>query len=790
MLRLCFIKQLGGKMRLIKADIKNFRKLKNCSLSFSADQTILVGANNSGKTSAIKAFKLFLYEKGASENFKYTDFTFDNWNILNQRANTWFDEKVTMIVEEELREWQQYCPTMDLNIEVMPHEIHHVIDFLPSLDWDGGLVGLRFRLEPKNIEELRADFVSVCNENKRIIGTNTHIGIQDIWPNNNIQEFLSRYLDKYFKVKSYVIDPLNPHLDEISLEKNDALKGLIKVSVIDDDAGFFNSNGAKDLLSNIIQKYYKTHFENDDRVKTENDLRAIKAVNDSKIVFDSTLAETFSKILEEVKELGYPGSKNDPNISISSKINQIESLGHEGAIRFKINNDEGEEVRIPEALNGLGFRRLISITLELINFRESWLRTNKLDQASIEPLHLVLIEEPEAHLHAQVQQVFIKKAHDTLCLDLPHHCNCQLLVSTHSSYLAKELDFSNLRYFKRKNNDLIPHAEVIDLSKTFEESVPQNSKFVTRYIQTTHCDLFFANGVILVEGDAERLLVPHFIKSGFKSLNQSYISILSVGGAHAHRLRNLIEKLDLPCLVITDLDSVKKENVGRKNKESFEKIISDLKESNGVFTEYKSIFNKISAPDLVYNNDGSIKMVESKTIPDVSKGLLTNNTTLRNWVPKLKLVDELLFLEPERKIDKNTRVCFQTPIDISFKEEIKTVYPYTFEESIYFENLNVINNQFTTKKIKNSSKVRATGVLYKMLKAEENDDFNDYRSDIFAALEKNKVDMAMDLIYGLDPQELQTPQYIKEGLEWLQKMIIGTVVENEKKVAGDQDVAA
>src|SRR5690606_33769120 len=124
-------------------------------------------------------------------------------------------------------------------------------------------------------------------------------------------------------------------------------------------------------------------------------------------------------------------------------------------------------------------------TLELINFRESWLRTNKLDQASIEPLHLVLIEEPEAHLHAQVQQVFIKKAHETLCLNLPNHCNCQLLVSTHSSYLAKELDFSNLRYFKRKNHDLIPHAEVIDLSKTFEEDALQNSKFVTRYIQTT-----------------------------------------------------------------------------------------------------------------------------------------------------------------------------------------------------------------------------------------------------------------------------------------------------------------
>lgn len=777
-------------MKIEKAEIKNFRKLKDCSISFSSEQTILVGANNSGKTSAIKALKLFLSEKDQGDTFKYTDFTFDNWSSLNERAINWLNENSIMSKEEEEQEWNRYCPVLDLIIDVESSEIHHVIDFLPSLDWDGGFVGLRFRLEPKNIEDLRADFVEVCKENKRIIGANTHIDIQDIWPYNNIQEFLSRYLDKYFKIKTYIIDPLNPCTDEILLEKTDPLKGLIKVSVIDDDAGFFNSNGAKDLLSNIIQKYYKTHFDNDDRVKTENDLRAIKAVNDSKIVFDSTLAETFSKVLEEVKELGYPGSKNDPNISISSKVNQIESLGHEGAIRFKINNDEGDEVRIPEALNGLGFRRLISITLELINFRESWLRTNKLDQASIEPLHLVLIEEPEAHLHAQVQQVFIKKAHETLCLNLPNHCNCQLLVSTHSSYLAKELDFSNLRYFKRKNHDLIPHAEVIDLSKTFEEDALQNSKFVTRYIQTTHCDLFFANGVILVEGDAERLLVPHFIKNEFKNLNQSYISILSVGGAHAHRLRNLIEKLDLPCLVITDLDSVKKENVGKKNRASFEKFISDLKVSEGKFFEYRHIVNKIWKPEFTYNNDGTIKMNESKTIPDVNKGLLTNNTTLRNWIPKLKSIDELLFLDYGKKLEKNTRICFQTPVNINFKEQMKTVYPYTFEESIYFENLVIINDKFTTKKIKNSPKVKATGVLYKMLKAEENDEFNNYRADVFAALENNKVDMAMDLIYGLDPQELKAPKYIKEGLEWLESAIVGTTkVEDEQKVAGGQDAA-
>ena len=262
MLRLCFIKQLGVKMRLVKADIKNFRKLKDCSLSFSSDQTILVGANNSGKTSAMKVLKLFLKNESSNEGFKYTDFTFDNWVELNKKAQCWFDKTVVMNPEEELQEWKNFCPSLDLIINVESSEIHHVIEFLPSLDWDGGLIGLRLRLEPKNIEELRNDFVELCNENKRVMSENGQIAISNFWPNENIQEFLSRHLDKYFRIKSYVIDPYAENTEEILLETSEPLKGLIKINVIGEDAGFFNSNGAKNLLSSIIQSFYKSHFDN------------------------------------------------------------------------------------------------------------------------------------------------------------------------------------------------------------------------------------------------------------------------------------------------------------------------------------------------------------------------------------------------------------------------------------------------------------------------------------------------------------------------------------------------
>ncbi|CAJ0995378.1 hypothetical protein SODG_005524 [Sodalis praecaptivus] len=89
----------------------------------------------------------------------------------------------------------------------------------------------------------------------------------------------------------------------------------------------------------------------------------------------------------------------------------------------------------------------------------------------VEPLHLILIEEPEAHLHAQVQQVFIKKAYSVLRNHddsrTSKRFSSQLVVSTHSSYLAHEVGFEKLRYFKRKpatGPHDVPTADVIDLS--------------------------------------------------------------------------------------------------------------------------------------------------------------------------------------------------------------------------------------------------------------------------------------------------------------------------------------
>lgn len=87
------------------------------------------------------------------------------------------------------------------------------------------------------------------------------------------------------------------------------------------------------------------------------------------------------------------------------------------------------------------------------------------------------------------------------------------------------------------------------------------SRFVSRHIRARHADLFLADAAILMEGSAERMMLPNFIKNDFQRLHQDYITILEAGGSHAHKLKSLMDTLGPTILIIIDLDARKGEAV-------------------------------------------------------------------------------------------------------------------------------------------------------------------------------------------------------------------------------------
>lgn len=696
-------------MRIKFVQIQNFRKLQSCRIDFSEKETIFVGANNSGKTTAMDALRIFL-EK---EKFKTQDFTLSNWKELNKIGETWTSETELSEDEKSIKKIEPYLPSLDLWIEVEDSELHYVSHIIPTLDWNGGLLGVRLRFEPRDIDELIQEFAQAHKNSNQLLqkkGKNFKLWPKHFW------DFCERKFGSLFTFKTYLLDPdKSDEFQELSDTNlaidGDVLKGLIKVKVINAQRGFTDANtentesSSNRNLSAQLREYYDKHL-NPSVEPTECDLEALESINTAQEAFDKNLKESFTTSLAELEGLNYPGFGN-PQIQLSTKISTADGLQHDSAVKYHLD----EELSLPEKYNGLGYQNLISIIFKLIRFRDEWMRIGKSiekENEIIEPLHLVLIEEPEAHLHAQVQQVFIKKAYDVLRnhsdLKDKNDFSTQLVISTHSSYIAHQ-KFESLRYFKRNIGSILPTTEVVSLLAVFGTKEKETEKFVIRYLNTTHNDLFFADAVILVEGPAERILLPHFIKNFNSVLDSCYLTILEIGGSHAHRLKPLIEKLGVICLVVTDIDST---------------------------------------------NDGT------KCQPELNKEFKTNNDTLKSWHPQKESLDELLCLNEEDMVkpDSPVRVAYQRKIDINGE----SIYPYTFEDAMVLENLE------TFKAIASS-----TGLLKKMVEASKLS-VKDAAKKAFDEINSKgakKAEFALDILYFEDPSKIKPPLYIKNGLQWV-----------------------
>lgn len=730
-------------MKISFVQIQNFRKLKNCKINFGDQNTLFVGPNNSGKTSAMEALVKMFNKSGINFN----DITVSNHKAINEIGRM-IIEKQSNPDEIELK-WDHLLPAIDIWIEVLNNEMQYVANLIPNLDWDGGLIGVRLLLQPDKSEKMYSDYIEKYTKARELENKASETGKNiKIWP-INFCDYMKSKMNEIFKIKLYILDALKIDNEkdipqEIDYEMEtvfDSLQNIIKVDVIEAQRGFHDPDTnfkeiASRSLSAQLRNYYNNHLD-PEKAPTEEDLNILQAMEKAKDAFDENLAEKFKDALDEVENMGYPGI-NNPKIIIESKIDAMEALKHESAIQYEVPHDNTikEIYHLPEQYNGLGYQNLISMIFKLITFRDEWIKPsmrNKEDK--IEPIHLVLIEEPEAHLHMQVQQVFIKEAYKVLTESefLKDNTNftTQLVITTHSSHIVKEIDFCDLRYFKRLPADKehqIPTTIVIDLSKVFStnnEEDPENQtrRFASRYLKTTHCDIFFADAIILVEGVAENMLLPHFIHSKYPKLNQMYISILEINGRHSHRLKKLIETIGIDTLIVTDLDTA--------------------------------------------SSEGKHAAVEPKR----NENQITTNYSITNWIMHEKQIDFLLDNDNESKViladnefNSSIRIAYQIPIEINYNDEKKEALTSTFEDSIIYSNLELFKNI--------EDKELYLNIISNIIKSATG--FEDMHSKIYEEIRKTsfkKAEFALDLIYLIDPEKIVVPNYIDDGLNWLESQL-------------------
>lgn len=187
---------------------------------------------------------------------------------------------------------------------------------------------------------------------------------------------------------------------------------------------------------------------------------------------------------------------------------------------------------------GLGSNNLLFMACELLLLAQE-------DEGN----KMLLIEEPEAHLHPQRQLRVMKTLQEQA-----DEQGIQIIVTTHSPNLASAVDLENII--------LIHENRAFSMAKASTKLEASDYRFLQRFLDVTKANLFFARGVMIVEGDAENILMPTLAKLIGRDFTEHGVSIVNVGGVGLRRyarifLRADVEKdspLRVPVACLTDLD--------------------------------------------------------------------------------------------------------------------------------------------------------------------------------------------------------------------------------------------
>lgn len=762
-------------MKLQAYRLQNYRRLRDVVIELDDEISIFVGANNSGKTSAVQG--LYSMLRGDAKKFEVFDFNAALWAQIDAIGKSApGDEEAAKRLPSIL---------LDLWFQVGEDDLATAMSLLPSTDWDGKCVGIRVAFEPCDAHLLvgrfhelheKAKSAAIALEAKRRTGGEpaAEVGANTVmdesreyqpWP-ESLTKYLNKELSKEYTFRYYVLDERafdgykakDADYEPLPLGKEPGgaaiLKSLVRVDFLraqrhldDPDAA---SSDRAESLSRRLSRFYHRNLE-----KRGDDYAALKALDTSEKELNFHLEEVFSDTLKRLARLGYPGVKN-PEIVIRASLDPTTVLGQDAKVHYVIPG--AAAAQLPDSYNGLGFKNLVYMVVELLDLHEQW----KAAEGKRAPLHLLFVEEPEAHLHAQIQQVFIRNVL-RLLEDANDHAtffHTQLVITTHSPHILYERGFSPIRYFRRVSDQLDHHTDVRNLSQFRTGAADASARnFLQRYLKLTHCDLFFSDAVILVEGNVERLLLPAMIESAAKRLRSSALTILEVGGAFAHRFQELISFVGLTTLVITDLDSVTvktdAENAAAQGAVEGDSDDDDLKRF------------ELEDDDAAEPGGKKKSKKRGSTCHAHVEGAVTSNQTLISWIPKKRSVAELWAVTAEQKTmllaegaSAEVRVAYQTKVPVTVGAATSQLCGRTLEEAFGLENANWCQAEANS----------AVGLKLRRAPSSP-EDLAEKLHHRVVGKNFDKTRFALEVLASGPLDVWKVPAYIAEGLAWLEAKV-------------------
>lgn len=568
-------------MKIESAQIRNFRLLKELDIDFEEILSLVIGKNNSGKTSFLSILQHFLSDNNP-------EFAFEDFNIDTQQA--------ILELEDSSKAPAEYC---EITLSLKLYIAYEVTDNLGEahallLDLDCNkqhlVVLFEYYLPYEKYQKLVFDFSKYKEK-----------GI-----NRDFSYYVSNNINRYFSVRIKALEYGNE--SNFKIISNDIVRSIISMQTIGAKRDVANEQGHSKSLSLLAGKYYNAS------VLSEAEFPKLQqTLQETDTRLSETYERLFSPVLEEIAEMSY--NPREAKLSVLSTLSEKKIFQDNTIVKYM----HGDTM-LPEDYNGLGYLNLFAIIFNLRIKLDQLSKKNRADENPT-PLNLLFIEEPEAHTHPQMQYIFITNIKRILGQHREKagkNFSLQTIISTHSSHIVSQCDFQDIKYFYRNSLTSVKsrslkklHSKMVtadDTSKKIEQE--RSYRFVKRYVTLNRAELFFANKAILIEGDTERMLIPAMMKKldeeqakekNYEPLLSQNISIVEVG-AYSHLFALFLGFLGIKTLIITDLDCAKDES---QTKCKFTEGTITTNESIRFFTNRKKLDELVglSATPITYNYD-------------------------------------------------------------------------------------------------------------------------------------------------------------------------------------------
>ena len=710
-------------MFLKRVEISNYRQLFDVKLNFQNNLTVLAGPNNSGKTTLISVLKGIFKE--SKLGFSYSD-------IPTHLSLKWVDSTLPVFRDVMLKN-QKESGTPEilktLFVDGQIFDTYKIENFVARIE-------VEYVPEDDDIQ-LFVDCLMDLDEKK-------HSFYFVYTFEASLNRFEKMLYERYDKIKSRIVDIENPECKEKETKLYFIKEELLKLysNCLVEKCYYCNSD-FKNLNTLELVDFKKLfNFESIEALRKDlDDNENDKAKGISKRViallkndetWKNNTKELPDRILTEIDATGAKATIQNSSIkSLDSTIQDISktSGGHVGKLQLEMDVDESDVedfiqritrakydvdgLLLNENSQGLGFSNLIYLHMKLEEFYKS------IDSQKV---NIFFIEEPESHMHPQMQNIFIRFLKNYY-IDK----KLQGLITTHSNEIARSIGMDSLRVIRQTEHS---KSELFDLSKfkqtlkgkhtekTTDEIAFVLENFYDWFFEIGYSELIFADKVILYEGDSERLYLRKILNlEEFSSLRDNYIAFIQVGGAYACNYLDILNCLKIKSLIITDLDYKKHCN-----------SLDEIKKSTSTNATINKIYNLLKKTEV----------------------------SQEDYNPIIK---DLYALQTEKDdVILNDLIC------IVFQDEKSTAR--TLEEAMLTKLLKT--DVLAPRKRSEWKKIRKDNRLNFSIpnnKENENDSMFTIR-DIVEATRNGKTDFMYSVILSGNEKNM-LPEYIRKGLLWL-----------------------